>query len=220
MQLRKGLLTFHQERSFFSIYALRIYYEPTRQAAILVPNYCFPLSFHQMKTKRKGVHFDANVYDNDKAVGLVPRRPNLCDLNDCKCKGQTPPFEVIPGVSPTCRGWIHNGTDIANDRIPRPFSPFHGIPSDVGYRPGKSIDSYKEQLRKDNENSPSLLHLPIAKVQFGVWFTPPDQGRAFSVEYEQEYFGQSANLVHQDNLICIDVSSTHSTARMNRSPSF
>ena len=150
-----------------------------------------------------------------KSVGLVPRRPNLCDLNDCKSKGQTHPFEVIPGVSRTCRGWIHKGKDIANDRIPRPFSPFHGVPSDVGYRPGKPIDSYKEQLRKDNENSPSLLRLPIAKVQFGVWFTPPDQGRAFSVEYEQEYLGQSANLAHRDNLICIDVSSTLSTTRMN-----
>ena len=160
-----------------------------------------------METKRKGVHFDANVYDNDKAVELVPHRPNLCDLNDCKSSGQTPPFEVVPGVSPTCSGRIHKGTDVVNDRIPRPFSTFHGVPSDVEYRPRVPVDSYKERLRKDIENSLSPLRLPIARVQFGVWFAQPDQRRALSVEYEREY-SQGATLAHQDNLICIDVSGT------------
>jgi hypothetical protein len=207
LQLRKGLLDIPSRTEFFSIHALRIYYELTRQA-ILVPNYCFPLSIHQMETKRKGVHFDTNVYNIDKAVELVPHRPILCDLNDRKSSGETPPLEVVPGVSPARRGWIHKGTDIVNDRIPRPFSAFHGVPSDVGYRPGRPIDTYKEHLRKEIENNPSPLRVPITKVQFGVWFAQPDQGRAFSVEYEREYSSQSANLAHQDNLICIDVSGT------------
>jgi hypothetical protein len=141
------------------------------------------------------------------------QRPKFYHLDDCKGSGQNPPFEVVSGVSPASRGWVNKGTDLVNDRTLRPLYASHGVPSDVGHRP-ENIDTYKEQLRKEIENSTRPLRLPIAKVQLGVWYAQPEQGRAFFVEYEREYLNQSTayvNFAHKDNLICIDVSGKFST---------
>jgi hypothetical protein len=161
-----------------------------------------------MEIELKGVSLKASVYDINKAMELV-----------CGSNGQTPPFEVVSGMGPVSRGRSYKGTDLVNDRTFRPFYAFQRVPSDVGYRPEKapSIDTYKQQLRKETENSAKPLRLPIAKVQLGVWYTQPDKGRAFFVEYEREYLTQSSvayvDFAHKDNVICIDVSGTLSTVR-------
>jgi hypothetical protein len=54
--------------------------------------------------------------------------------------------------------------------------------------------------------------LPIAIVQFGVWYTqsdsPTNHGRTFSVEYERECSTAYIKVAHEHSLICIIVSAT------------
>ena len=192
-----------------------------------------------MEIELKNIDFDANIYDIYEAMERVLHGPKFYDPNDRKNRGRKLRFEVVFGVSPA--GRIHNGTAtllvpvwvgkrlvrwywdspeneiVVKDRALLLFNAFGEVPPEVVYRLEKAlyVDPRKEQRRKRLEDTARQFHLRIAKVQIGVWYTPPDplpkQGRTFSVEYEREYLSQSAayiNLVYEDSLICIDVSAT------------
>ncbi|KAI0253582.1 RNA dependent RNA polymerase-domain-containing protein [Lactifluus subvellereus] len=189
-----------------------------------------------MEIELKNVDFNADVYDIYEAVELVLHGSDLYDPRDQRNKGRKPNFEVIPGVSPARR--IHNGTAILRvpiqlgkrlfrwlcdspenkiiikNRALRLFNAYREVPPDVAYRLEKAlyIEPRKEKLRKELEDKARQVRLRIAKIQFGVWYTPSDsstnQGRSFSVEHEREYLSQSAayvNLVYENSLICIDI---------------
>jgi len=67
------------------------------------------------------------------------------------------------------------------------------------------------ELRTRIEDLTHLVHLQIAKVQFGVWYNPsnsPGTGRSFSVEYERDVLRQSAaylSVVYEHKHIRIEV---------------
>jgi hypothetical protein len=189
-----------------------------------------------MEIELKGIDFDANIYDIYEAVELVLHGPDLHDPDDPRNKGRKPNFEIVLGASPA--GRMHNGTAILRVpvrvgklllqwywELPRNniviydwplqlFDTFREVSPDVTYRleRGLYIDPRREQLRKRMEDAARQVRLRIAKVQFGVWYTPrdalPKQGRKFSIEYERDYLSQSeayVNLIYEDSLICIDV---------------
>jgi RNA-dependent RNA polymerase len=192
-----------------------------------------------MEIDIKAVHFDADVYDVRKAVELVLHSPELYDPNDPKNKGRKPNFDVELGESPA--GRIHNGTGIlrvsvrvgdrlfgwlkdsdknkilVKGRALRLFRTSRKVSPLVKQRLEKAfyIGPEKEKERQSIENQARAAHLRLARVQFGVWHrplkSPPNQGRAFSIEYERDFLSKSAAyiyVVYEHKLIRIDVSPT------------
>jgi RNA-dependent RNA polymerase len=192
-----------------------------------------------MEIDIKSIHFGADVYDVCKAVELVLHSSDLYDPNDPKNKGRKPNFEVELGESPA--GRIHNGTGVlripvrvgnqllewlrASDenkiilkgrtlrlsRTPRRVSQL------VKQRLDKAIyvGPEKEKQRKSIEIQAREARLRLARVQFGMWHrppnSPPNQRRAFSIEYERDFLSKSEAyiyVVYEHKLIRIDVSST------------
>lgn len=192
-----------------------------------------------MEIDIKAVHFDADVYDVRKAMELVLHSPDLYDPNDPKNKGRKPNFEVELGDSPA--GRIHNGTGIlrvpirvgdrllqwikdsdknkivVNGRPLRLLRTTRKVSSVVKQKLEKAfyIGPEKEKQRKIIENQARQAHLRLSKVQFGVWHrpldSPPNQGRAFSIEYERDFLSKSEAYIHvvyEHKLIRIDVGPT------------
>jgi RNA-dependent RNA polymerase len=192
-----------------------------------------------MEIEIKAIHFDADVYDVRKAVELVIHSPELYDPNDPNNKGRKPNFEVELGESPA--GRIHNGTGIirvsvrvgnkllkwlkdsdknkilVKGRALRLFRTTLKVSPLVKQRLEKAfyIGPEKEKKRKFIEDQAREACLRVAKVQFGLWHrppnTPPNQGRAFSIEYERDFLSNSSAyiyVVYEHKVIRIDVSPT------------
>ena len=191
----------------------------------------------------KAIDFDADVYDVRKALELVLHGPDLYDPNDPRNKGRKPNFEVVLHESPA--GRIHDGTGIlrvtnfvGNNlhkwikdsngnkilvkgralrlfRTSRPVSPLVKQQLEKALYVGPE----KEKQRNSIESHARQVYLRIAKVQFGVWYrqpnSPPNHGRAFSIEYENNFLSQSEayiSVVYEHKLIRIEVGITQSLA--------
>jgi RNA-dependent RNA polymerase len=187
----------------------------------------------------KAIDFDADVYDVRKALELVLHGPDLYDPNNPRYNGRKPNFEVVLHESPA--GRIHNGTGIlrvtnfvGNNlhrwfrdsngnrilvkgralrlfRTSRPVSPLVKQQLEKALYVGPE----KEKQRKAIESQAGQVRLRVAKVQFGVWYrrpkSPPNHGRAFSIEYEHDFLSQSEayiSVVYEHKLIRIEVSIT------------
>jgi RNA-dependent RNA polymerase len=190
----------------------------------------------------KAIDFDADVYDVRKALELVLHGPDLYDPNDPRNKGRTPNFEVVLGESPA--GRIHNGTGIlrvtnfvgnnlhrwikdSNEnkifvkgralrlfRTSRQVSPLVKQQLEKALYVGPEKEKQRETI--ENQTRPALR---ITKVQFGVLYrkpkSPPNHGRAFSIEYERDFLSQSeayVSVVYEHKLIRIEVGITQSLA--------
>jgi hypothetical protein len=77
----------------------------------------------------------------------------------------------------------------------------------------------REKQRKTIESQAGQAHSRIAKVQFGVLYrqpnSPPNHGRAFSIEYEHDFLSQSEayiSVAYEHKLIRIEVGVTPSLA--------
>lgn len=190
----------------------------------------------------KAIDFDADVYDVRKALELVVHGPDVYDPNNPRYKGRKPNFEVALGESPA--GRIHNGTGTlrvtnfvgnklhrwikdSNEnkifvkgrslrlfRTSRPVSPLVKQQLEKALYVGPE----KEKQRTTIESQTGQA-LRITKVQFGVWYrqpnSPPNHGRAFSIEYEHDSLSQSeayVSVVYEHKLIRIEVGITQSLA--------
>lgn len=191
----------------------------------------------------KAIDFVADVYDVRKALELVLHGPDLYDPNDPRNKGRTPNFEVVLHESPA--GRIHNGTGIlrvtnfvgnnlhrwirnssenkvlVKGRALRLFRTSRQVSPLVKQQLEKAlyVGPEKEKQRKTIENQARQVRLRIAKVQFGVWYrqpnSPPNHGRAFSIEYEHDFLSQSEayiSVVYEHKLIRIEVGISQSLA--------
>jgi RNA-dependent RNA polymerase len=187
----------------------------------------------------KAIDFVADVYDVRKALELVLHGPDLYDPNDPRNKGRTPNFEVVLHESPA--GRIHNGTGILSvtnfvgnnlhrwirnssenkvlvkGRALRLFRTSRQVSPLVKQQLEKAfyVGPEKEKQRKTIESQARQVRLRIAKVQFGVWYrqpnSPPNHGRAFSIEYEHDFLSQSEayiSVVYEHKLIRIEVGIT------------
>jgi RNA-dependent RNA polymerase len=196
-----------------------------------------------MEFNIKAINFDADVYDVRKALELVLHGPGLYDPNDPINKGRTPNFEVVLHESPARR--IHNGTGIlrvtnvignnlhswieessknkvlVKGRALRLLRSSCQVSPLVRQQLEKAfyVGPEKEKRRKTIESQATQVHLRIAKVQFGVWYrqpnSPPNHGRAFSIEYEHDSLSQSEayiSVVYEQKLIRIEVGITPSLA--------
>ena len=227
-------------RSFILV-VVQSHHEPPGSSYLFscIPTPCT----RHMEFDIKAIDFDADVYDVRKALELVLHGPHLYDPNDPRNNGRKPNFEVALNESPA--GWIHNGTGIlrvtnfvgnnlhrwikdSNEkkivvkkralrlvRTSRPVSPL------VKQQLEKAlyVDPEKERQRKSIESQASQVRPRIAKVQFGVWYrqpnSPPNHGRAFSIEYERDFLSQSeayVSVVYEHKLIRIEVGITLSFA--------
>jgi RNA-dependent RNA polymerase len=190
----------------------------------------------------KAVNFDADGYDVRKALELVLHGPDLYDPNDPRNKGRKPNFEVV--LNESREGWIHNGTGIlrvtnfvgnnlhrwlkdsnrnkvlVKGRSLRLFRTSRQVSPLVKQQLEKAlyVGPEKEKQRKTIESQTGEA-LRIAKVQFGVWYrqpnSPPNHGRAFSIEYEHDFLSQSEayiSVVYEHKLIRIEVGITQSLA--------
>ena len=189
-----------------------------------------------MEIQLKRISHDANVYDVRKSVELVLHGP-LYDANDKEHKGRKPNFQVVMGVSPA--GRLHDGTAILRvprrlgkqllqwnyesedqsivvcGRPLRIFNAHKDAPYEVKQTLEKAryIDPDHDRLYTQKKDYCSQVRLRIANIQIGVWYrepnAPPNQRRAFSIEYEREFLRQSAayiTVVYEHSLIRIDVS--------------
>ena len=190
-----------------------------------------------MEIELKRISFDADVYDIRKSVALVLHGPDLYDPNDKDNKGRKPNFEIIPGESPA--GRLHNGTAIlrVNAKLGQKLLRWHREATDntvvvcgkplrifnahqkVPYlvkqtlEKARYIDPEQDKQHTQKQDYCSQVRLRIAHVQIGVWYKdpngPPQQGRAFSIEYQREFLRQSAayiTVVYEYGHIRIDVS--------------
>ena len=191
-----------------------------------------------MELELKWIHADADIYDVRKAVQEVLHGPELYDPNNKENKGRKPNFEVVMGISPA--GRIHNGRAFL--RLPvrlgqklfrwyrdseehcivvkgRPLKLFRSdnhVPADVKQVLEKAlyIDPEHDKRNTQLKDYAHSVRLRIAKVQFGVWYRPPNSpvaGRSFSIEYEREFISQSAAylyVVYEHKLIRVDVCAT------------
>jgi RNA-dependent RNA polymerase len=190
-----------------------------------------------MELELTHIHIDADVYDVRKAVEQVLHGPDLYDPNHKDNKGRKPNFEIVMGKSPA--GRIHNGK--AALRLPTKlgiklfkwyweskehkivvngrslgglFKTYNTVPPDVKQVLEKAlyINPDQDKRRTQIEDRAREVRLRIAKVQFGVWYNPPNSpgsGRSFSVEYERDFLRKSAAylyVVYEHKLIHIDVS--------------
>lgn len=189
-----------------------------------------------MEIDIKAIDIGADIYDVRKAVELVLHGPDLYDPNDPKHKGRVPNFEVILNESPA--GRIHNGTGILrvpitlgnrlfqwiggsdknkiiiNGRALRLYRTSHKVSPAEKQKLDKAlyVGPEKEKKRKVIESQARETRLRIAKLQFGVWHkppnSPPNHGRAFSIEYEREFISKGEayiSVVYEHKLIRIDV---------------
>lgn len=192
-----------------------------------------------MEIELTRISFEADVYDVRKAVAAVLHSSDLYDPNDKEHKGRVPNFEIVMGKSPA--GRIHSGKAIlrvgsinlgyklinwsraskdnyieVKGEPLRVFNLHKTVTPDVKQVLEKAlyIDPEKDRLRSQVEEQARLVRLRIAKVQFGVWYRPPDSPsprRAFSIEHERDFLSHSAayiSVVYEHKLIHIDVSTT------------
>ena len=191
-----------------------------------------------MELELTRIDFDADVYAVRKAVEEVLHGPDLYDPKHPDNKGRKPNFEIVMGKSPA--GRIHNGKAalrlptklgiklfkwyreseehriVVNGRPLRLFKTDNQVPLDVKQVLDKAlyIDPDQDKDRTQIEQRAREVRLRIAKVQFGVWFHPPNSpgsGRSFSVEHERDFIRNSAAylyVVYEHKLIRIDVSVT------------
>ncbi|KAI9446028.1 RdRP-domain-containing protein [Lactarius indigo] len=192
-----------------------------------------------MEIELKSISFDADVYDVRKAVELVLHGPDLYDPNDRDNKGRKPNFLIDMGESPTSH--LHNGTAILrvpaklglrllrwnsesdDHNIVVCGQPLHvsnthrKVPYDVKLTLEKAryIGPEQDKLHIQKKEYASQVRLRIANIQIGVWCrdasAPQNRRRAFSIEYEREFFHQSAahiTVVYEYSHIRIDVSDT------------
>jgi RNA-dependent RNA polymerase len=167
---------------------------------------------------------------------LVLHGPDLYDPNNSRNRGRKPNFDVVLNESPA--GRIHNGTGIlrvtnfvgnnlhrwirdssgnkilVKGRALRLFRTSRQISPLVKQQLEKAfyVGPEKEKQRKTIESQARQVYLRIAKVQFGVWYrqpkSPPNHGRAFSIEYEHDFLSQSAayiSVVYEHNVIRVEV---------------
>jgi RNA-dependent RNA polymerase len=186
----------------------------------------------------KSIDFDADGYDVRKALELVLHGPDLYDPNDPRYKGRKPNFEVALNESPA--GRIHNGTGVlrvmnfvgtnlhrwlkdsnqnrihVKGRALRLFRTSRAVSLLVKQQLEKAlyVGPEKEKQRQVIESQTGQA-LRIALVQFGVWYrkpnSPPNHGRAFSIEYEHDFLSQSEayiSVVYEHKLIRIEVGIT------------
>jgi RNA-dependent RNA polymerase len=190
-----------------------------------------------MEIELTRISFEADVYDVRKAVAAVLHGPDLYDPNDRENKGRLPNFEVIMGTSPA--GRIHNGKavlrvssnlgrklikwnresrdhhyiEVKGEPL-RIFNLFNTVPLDVKQTLEKAlyIEPEQDRLRSRIEDEARQFRARIAKLQFGVWFRPPDSPstrRTFSIEHERDFLSRSAAyvyIVYEHKQIHIDVS--------------
>jgi RNA-dependent RNA polymerase len=199
-----------------------------------------------MEIELKRISIDADQYDIRKAVALVLHGPDLYDPNDKDNKGRKPNFQIVLGVSPAGRlhngsailrvtsklgqkllRWhresVADNTVVVCGRPLRIFNANQKVPFDVKQELEKAryIDPDQDKQHTQKEDYCSQVRLRIAHVQIGVWYrdpnAPPNQGRAFSIEYQREFLRQSAaylTVVYEHNLIRIDVSTFSVDARI------
>ena len=188
-----------------------------------------------MELELTRIDFNADIYAVRKAVEQVLHGPDLYDPNHPDNKGRPPNFEIVMGKSPA--GRIHNGKAalrlptklgsklfkwyreseehriVVNGGPLRLFRTDNPVRLDVKQVLEKAlyIDPDQDKIRTQIEERTNQVRLRIAKVQFGVWFHPPDSpdsGRSFSVEYERDFLRNSAAylyVVYEHKLLRIDV---------------
>src|SRR5712671_326892 len=192
-----------------------------------------------MKIGLTRIDKSADVYDVRKAVPLALHDPDLFGSNDQDENAHKPNFEIETGKNPAgriCSGkailhvatklgrrlfkWIY---DMVN--AGRPLRLFNAHRDDVSpnvqqiIEKALYIDPDQDKLRTQIGTKAREVHLRIEKLQFGVWYKPPNssgKGRSFSIEYERDFIQQSAASVHvayDHKLIHIDVSTTTQTPR-------
>jgi RNA-dependent RNA polymerase len=191
-----------------------------------------------MEIELKRISFDADQYDIRKAVALVLHGPDLYDPNDKDNKGRKPNFQIVLGVSPAGRlhngsailrvasklglrllRWHRESRDdntvVVCGKPLRIFNANSKVPFDVKQELEKAryIDPDQDKQHTQKQDYCSQVRLRIAHIQIGVWHrdpnAPPNQGRAFSIEYQREFLRQSAaylTVVYEHSLIRIDVS--------------
>ena len=192
-----------------------------------------------MEIELSRINIKADVYDVRKAVAAVLHGPDLYNPSNEENKGRLPNFEIIMGKGSA--GHTHNGKAILrvgsnlghrlmkwsresrdnNIEVKgyplRIFNLFKAVPFDVKQMLEKAlyIDPEKDRLRSQIEEQARLVHAPIAKIQFGVWYRPsgsPSSSRTFSIEHERDLLSKSSvaciKVVYEDKLIQIEVSAT------------
>lgn len=102
---------------------------------------------------------------------------------------------------------------VVNERAPRPDntgpSDVRRVRGHVRYNDPEQDKRLKPSTRI--EDLTHLVHLQIAKIQFGVWYNPsssPGTGRSFSIEYERDVLRRSAtylSVVYDHKHIRIEV---------------
>jgi RNA-dependent RNA polymerase len=191
-----------------------------------------------MEIELTRISFDADEYDVRKAVAAVLHSPDLFDPNDRDSKGRLPNFDVIMGKSPAGRahnrtailrvgskpghrllrwywGSMDNNIEVKGDLL-KMYDLYREVPPGVKQTLEKTlfVDPERDRLRSQIEEQVHSVHSRIAKVQFGVWYRPPDSPsprRSFSIEYERDFMANSAayvSVVYEHKLIHIDVSAT------------
>lgn len=190
-----------------------------------------------MEIELKRISFDADQYDIRKAVALVLHGPDLYDPNDKDNKGRKPNFQIVLGVSPAGRlhngsailrvasklglrllRWHRESRDdntvVVCGKPLRIFNANSKVPFDVKQELEKAryIDPDQDKQHTQKQDYCSQVRLRIAHIQIGVWHrdpnAPPNQGRAFSIEYQREFLRQSAaylTVVYEHSLIRIDI---------------
>ncbi|KAI0064493.1 RdRP-domain-containing protein [Artomyces pyxidatus] len=162
----------------------------------------------------KGIPYDADVFQVQKAIEEVLHGPDLFDPEDPKTRGRVPNFKVRLNESEI--GRLHNGSailtlptrklgDRLSDWLREPKNGIRVLKRTLKfYRTNKVVNTgakhnlekslyigpEKEQERQKIVHALQESRLRIDKVQFGVWYkpplAPPNSGRAFSVEYERD----------------------------------
>ena len=191
-----------------------------------------------MEIELTRIDFNADVYEVRKAVASVLHGRDLYDPNDQDNKGRLPNFQIVMCKSPAGRS--HNGKAIlrigsklgrqllrwywkskknnivVKGRPLKAFKLVEFLPLDVKQTIETTlyIDPKQDWLRSYREKQTELVRPRIAKVQFGVWYKPPNSSarrRTFSVEHERDFLSKSAayiQIVYEHKLILIDVSPT------------
>ena len=191
-----------------------------------------------MELELKYVDLDADIYDVRKAVEEVLHGPDLYDPNHPDNKGRKPNFLVLMNKSPAGRvhdrkailrlpeklgsrllRWYKDSDEhriVVSGRPLRLSKTYTPVPLDVKQVLEKAlyIDPDQDKIRTLIEEHARQVRLRIAKIQFGVWYRPPNSpgaGRSFSVEYERDFLLNSAaylHVVYEHKLIRIDVRAT------------
>ncbi|KAI0263469.1 RNA dependent RNA polymerase-domain-containing protein [Gloeopeniophorella convolvens] len=167
-----------------------------------------------MELEIKRIDFNADSYDVRKAVEVVLHGTDLYDPHDTKNKGRKPNFQVQMGESPAGRHhngtailrlpqatlgrkllrWVHDAPSnniVVNGGPLRVFNSHRRVAPDIQQTLEKAlyIGPEQDKAREDIIRKAYEVRPRIAKIQFGVWYRPPNtpanHGILFTIQLGQ-----------------------------------